>query len=157
MVADDTALLGQQQMKISLELAATTPSTDVVIEIAAAGNVIHRGNLTQNLVLDFDLPDHDQLTDQQIQINFNGKTHRHTVVDHTGVIVSDVAVEVKEFKIEDISVRDIFCLGKKCYHHNHNGSTNWIVDEFYGYMGFNGTVTFDFYSPVYLWIGEQFP
>lgn len=141
-----------------MELVPTAAAVDVVATVSVSNTIVHQTDLTKpTICLNFELHDHNQKTPQCISIELAGKTHRHTTVDHQGIIVSDVALEIKEFKIEHISVRDLFCSGQQCYQHNHNGASDWINDEFYGYMGFNGTVSFDFYSPIYLWIGEQFP
>lgn len=144
-------------MKILLELVSTAAASDITIEVSADGEVVHRSNLLQDVVrLEFELAEHDQITQQKILINLDGKKNQHTCVDHQGTIVSDVAVEIKKFEIENIDVRNIFCSGQLCYLHNYNGKSDWYTDEFSGYIGFNGTVSFDLYSPVYLWIGEHF-
>ena len=38
------------------------------------------------------------------------------------------------------------------YHHDFNGTQDPVEDEFYGDMGCNGTLTFSFQSPVYMWL-----
>lgn len=158
MVEHAGTLLGQwPTMRIFLELVPTAAADDVCVEISAGGQVVHRSNLLQHLIsLDFEMTDHAERTPQQILIKLDGKKNQHTCVNSHGIILSDVAVEVKKFEIENIDVRNIFCSGQRCYWHNYNGKSDWYTDEFSGYIGFNGTVSFDLYSPVYLWIGEQF-
>lgn len=144
-------------MKIALEITPTTAAADISVTVLLNGTVVHESAADHTVYLTLQLDDAVQHTDQKLQIKLDGKNQQHTKVDVDGNIISDAAVEIKRFDIEDIGVLDVFCSGKKCYVHNFNGNSDSFEDEFYGYIGCNGTVTFDFYSPIYLWIGEQFP
>jgi hypothetical protein len=144
-------------MIVALELEATAVAADITVEILLNEILLYKSSLDQTqIVITHDFSDTIDIVDQKIQIRLAGKSNHHTKCDDNGDIISDVALLVKKFEIEHISVVDIFCSGKQCYQHNFNGTAEEFVDEFYGYIGCNGTVTFDFYSPIYLWIGDQF-
>jgi len=144
-------------MIILLDLEATGVASDITVEILLNEISLYKSSLIETpITITHNFNDIDYRVDQKIQIKFDGKTHHHTIVDSDGNITTDVALLVKKFEIEHISVTDVFCLGKKCYQHDFNGTLSSICDEFYGYIGCNGVVTFDFYCPIYLWIGEHF-
>lgn len=144
-------------MNFSIELEPTAISSDIEVEILLDHTLLHRSSLDKNLIrLTHDFDDPVDRLNRKIQIKFDGKNKKHTVVDTNGTIITDTALVIKKFEIENISVMDVFCSGKKCYLHNFNGTAAPIEDEFYGYIGCNGVVTFDFYCPIYLWIGDQF-
>jgi hypothetical protein len=69
--------------------------------------------------------------------------------------MSDCAVIVEKILLDDIDVTEIYCAGLECYTHNNNGSTEDVVDEFYGYIGCNGTVEISWYTPMNLWFIKQ--
>jgi hypothetical protein len=145
-------------MIITLELEATAAAPEITVDILLNETLLYQSALNQTLIsITHNFDDTVECVEQKIQIRFAGKSNHHTKCDDDGNIISDVALIVKNFEIEHIKVVDIFCLGKKCYQHNFNGTAEEFVDEFYGYIGCNGVITFDFYSPIYLWIGEQFP
>lgn len=90
-----------------------------------------------------------------VSLIMQGKTHEHTKINDTGNIVSDCAILIKSIIIDGIDVTDIFCQGKQCYKHDNNGTSDQFVDEFYGYIGCNGTVKFEFSVPMYRWFLEH--
>jgi hypothetical protein len=144
-------------MIITLELEATAAAPEITVEMLLNETLLYQSALNQTLIsITHNFDDTVDCVEQKIQIRLAGKSNNHTSCDDNGNIISDVALIVKKFEIEHISVVDIFCSGKQCYRHNFNGTAEEFVDEFYGYIGCNGTVTFDFYSPIYLWIGDQF-
>lgn len=81
----------------------------------------------------------------------SGKMPHHTLLDQQGNIVSDCAVLIESISFDDIDVTDIYCQGAHCYHHDTNGTSSMIIDEFYGFMGHNGLVHIDFELPIYKW------
>ena len=55
---------------------------------------------------------------------------------------------------DEIELKQIF-IDHAVYTHNFNGTQTEIQDKFYGEMGCNGTVSFKFTTPVYLWLLEN--
>lgn len=101
------------------------------------------------------LHDTDSTAWHTLSITLQGKDQSHTILDQTGAIVSDCALIVDFVCINDINVSELFLQGQQCYIHDHNGRSTTCQDEFYGYMGYNGTVLIEFSTPIHLWFLTQ--
>jgi hypothetical protein len=84
----------------------------------------------------------------------SGKTPDHTKVDEAGNIVKDAIFQISAVNIDGIDVNQLF-LDKCVYVHNFNGTQPEIKDTFHGVAGCNGTITFEFSTPIYLWLLEN--
>ena len=100
----------------------------------------------------FDIDDNEAT--HKLKFVMTGKTAEHTNVDDRGNITSDAVLEIYDIQIDDILI-DQFLNNKTEYMHDFNGSQNATTDKFYGIMGCNGTVTFEFTTPFYLWLLEN--
>ena len=89
-----------------------------------------------------------------LEFVLSGKTQEHTLVNDAGDITSDVTVRVQDISFDDIAIGQIFSELAE-YHHDFNGTQPAIVDQFYGEMGCNGTVSLGFTTPIYLWLLEN--
>ena len=89
-----------------------------------------------------------------LRIVLGGKTAEHTVVDDVGNILKDATVQISQVVIDDLDVNQLF-LEKCVYQHNFNGSQPEIADTFFGIAGCNGTISFKFSTPIYLWLLEN--
>ena len=90
----------------------------------------------------------------RLQIVLNGKTAAHTVIDDTGNILKDATVQISQVMVDELDINQLFL--KKCvYEHNFNGSQSNITDTFHGMAGCNGTISFEFSTPIYLWLLEN--
>lgn len=89
-----------------------------------------------------------------MEIILSGKKQDHTVIDNAGSIVSDRIVEISDVSLDGIQLGQLF-LDKTTYTHDFNGTAEKIQDQFFGTMGCNGSVHFEFTSPVYLWLLEN--
>lgn len=149
------ATLGKM-MELILGLSATQACQDVIVEVLVDGNNVFESWAKQEQSqIKIQLP--DSTRDHCVEIVMSGKKHIHTQFDSNGEVVSDVAFIVDTMKIQDIDVKHIFCQGRACYHHNFNDDTRSVeVDEFYGYIGCNGTVKIEFFTPIYLWLADYF-
>lgn len=89
--------------------------------------------------------------DQELKFIMKNKTIDHTTVDEDGQIVKDARLNICNFYIDNLELGHTFL--EQCkYYHDFNGTKDPVVDEFYGDMGCNGTLTFSFQSPVYMWL-----
>ena len=90
----------------------------------------------------------------ELRIVISGKTIEHTKIDEHGNITQDVTITVSNFDIDGIDIAQIF--NEKCvYTHNFNGTQAEIQDTFHGIAGCNGTISFRFSTPIYLWLLEN--
>ena len=101
--------------------------------------------------------DHAVLDDDgkhELRIVISGKNSAHTKVDGQGNIIKDVVVNISNFTIDEIDVGQLF-KEKSVYTHDFNGTQPEIQDTFYGDAGCNGTISFQFTTPIYLWLLES--
>ena len=96
----------------------------------------------------------DDNTERKLCIVISGKTPEHTQIDEQGNIVKDVVVNISNFTIDEIDVGQLFN-EKSVYTHDFNGTQPEIQDTFYGAAGCNGTISFEFSTPIYLWLLEN--
>jgi hypothetical protein len=98
--------------------------------------------------------DDDIEINHTIQFILNGKLGEHTKLNEAGEIVSDVRLKITDLAFDEISLGQIFS-EKAVYKHNFNGTGTESLHRFFGEMGCNGTVTLEFYTPIYLWLLEN--
>ena len=92
--------------------------------------------------------------EHQLRIVMSGKTADHTQVDDQGNIIKDATLQISSVTIDDIDVNQLF-FEKSVYKHNFNGTQPEIQDTFYSVAGCNGTIVFEFTTPIYLWLLEN--
>ncbi len=89
-----------------------------------------------------------------VEIEMSGKLPEHTIIDDQGNIVKDRMIEISAFFLDEIALVQLFTDNCK-YAHDFNGSQAAVVDKFFGNMGCNGIVKFEFSAPVYTWMLEN--
>lgn len=143
-------------INILLEIVGTSQCSDIQAEIRLDNQLLATYSCSNEpCLLTLNLEDRDAVHD--LTISMQGKTHRHTVLDTDGTIKSDASILVSRLEFEGISMMPIFCQGRRCYWHSNNSiSTTPQLDDFYGYIGCNGTVHIEFETPIYLWFNKYF-
>lgn len=89
----------------------------------------------------------------QIQIEISGKGPNDTVLDQQGNIVKDNVIELSNFVLDEFDI-DQIVYKKSLYSHDFNGTGAKGQHQFYGIAGCNGTISFEFRSPAYIWLLE---
>jgi hypothetical protein len=144
------------QLRISYHSSQT--AEDITFEIRLDGTVLSHHVLDgEQHCMMHDVQDQDQHTIKTIELELSGKTAHHTSIDHDGNITRDCAVLIDSISLDGIDLTEMFCTGRCCYRHDHNGSGDSILDQFYGYMGQNGIVTWQFELPIYKWFLQNCP
>jgi hypothetical protein len=92
--------------------------------------------------------------DHELKIVLKNKTDLHTKIDELGNIVQDSTVDINNVKFDDIDLGYIFNT-HSTYTHNRNGHSEPVTQTFFNTMGCNGTVSFKFTTPIYLWLLEN--
>lgn len=106
---------------------------------------------TQPVLYEFD----DEVEQShQVKIVVKNKTNEHTEVSDTGEIIKDSLLDINNFKLDDIDI-DQVVRTKAVYSHDFNGYGQATQDQFYNTTGCNGTITFEFAAPGYLWLLEN--
>ncbi len=123
-------------------------------KITFDGHVIHNGLVgSETIDINHEFDD-DTETSHRLEIELSGKESRHTVIDSAGTILQDSLLRIWDFELDDIALKHLFY--ERCeYHHDTNGQSTLEKHQFWGEMGCNGVVIFDFGSPVYLWLLEN--
>ena len=82
------------------------------------------------------------------------KLPEHTKIDETGQILQDRCINIADLMFDKIELGHLFTENAR-YLHDHNGTTEPLIDKFYGVMGCNGRVEMQFSTPIYLWLLEN--
>ena len=96
----------------------------------------------------------DDVDERKLRIVIFGKPSDYTQVDDAGNIIKDATLEISQVEIDTLDVNQSF-LDKCVYTHDFNGTQPEIVDTFHGIAGCNGTISFEFSTPIYLWLLEN--
>jgi hypothetical protein len=96
----------------------------------------------------------DDLGDHELRFVLKNKLPDYTQVDDQGNIISDAVLSITDMRFDGINCDHLISTLAQ-YHHDYNGSQNQVVDEFYGTMGCNGTVSVKFSTPIYIWLLEN--
>ena len=102
--------------------------------------------------IEFEFP--DSPGPHEIRLVLTGKTFDHTELLPDGSIGRDSLLIWDHFEIDEIDCSQVIFEVSK-YHHNFNGSGADTVEKFSGTMGCNGTASFKFTTPFYLWLLEH--
>jgi len=141
-------------IKFQCDLNTTNLSTPLGFEVLFNGKSAFKiDHVTETCQIVFDINDEDNAI-QKLQFVMTGKTVEHTLVDAQGNITSDAMLTISNVIIDDIDI-SLLLNDKSKYTHNFNGTQPAVEDKFYGVMGCNGTVTFEFTTPFYLWLLEH--
>lgn len=137
--------------KIQFQARATGP--DLFLTVKFDDNTVWSQPLSQDPVqIQHEFEDLNAA--HTLQLTLSGKQPQHTELDAQGNIVSDRVVEISQVQLDDIELGLVFW-NHSSYQHNFNGTSADTQEKFYGVMGCNGTVTFEFASPIYQWLLEN--
>ena len=92
--------------------------------------------------------------DHELKLIMTGKTTDHTVLDPQGQIVTDAMLKFANVELDEINI-DTMLQSLTVYTHDFNGTQPEIADTFFGVAGCNGTISFSFSTPIYLWLLEN--
>jgi hypothetical protein len=142
-----------ETVKISFDIEPSDATCPLGVEIWLDNTVLLSNNHVQEKIMfSHDINDHDG--EHELQIVILGKTSEHTKIDEAGNIIKDATLQISNVVIDDIDVNQLV-LEKCVYTHNFNGTQPEIKDTFHGVAGCNGTIVFEFTTPIYLWLLEN--
>ena len=108
--------------------------------------------IDQSQIISVDLSDDEG--NHELRFVMTGKTADHTKIDEQGNIVKDATLQLSDITIDGIDINQLF-QEQTVYTHDFNGTQPEIQDKFYGTAGCNGTISFRFTTPIYLWLLEN--
>lgn len=139
--------------KISFHITTSDAECPFGIEIWLDDTILLKNNHVQEQII-FSHAIGDNVNEHDLQIKLFGKTLQHTQIDASGKIVKDAILQISNVTIGEIDIDKLFW--EKCvYTHDFNGTKHEIADKFYGQAGCNGTISFIFSTPIYLWLLEN--
>lgn len=139
--------MSPNECKIQFDLACNRAG--LTITVSLDGINIWQGDPEGQHCIEFVSP--DQEGEHQLVIELSGKTADHTRIDEQGQIIEDTVVKITNINFDEILV-DQLIYNTAHYDHDFNGTQPPIKDRFFGFMGCNGRLTVDFYTPSYIWL-----
>jgi hypothetical protein len=142
-----------------------TNTSEMTLAIEASGPALHlRVTLDDDVIFDSEVPSEkhtlthqfndDDEAEHVLEIEMSGKLPEHTTVSESGEILDDRVITVGDLTFDGIALGHLFYEVSR-YHHDFNGNSDPIADEFFGTMGCNGRVELRFTTPIYLWLLES--
>ena len=142
-----------ETVKISFDIETSDSECPFGIEIWLDDAVLlTNNNVKEKISFAHDINDDDG--EHKLRVMISGKTADHTKVDDGGNIIKDATLQISNVVIDELDVNQLF-LEKCVYTHDFNGTQPEIQDTFHGIAGCNGTISFEFSTPIYLWLLEN--
>jgi len=142
-----------ETVKISLAIETSDAECPLCVEIWLDDTMLLTNNPVQEKIFfSHDICDDDGEHDLRVVIT--GKTSDHTKIDEVGNIIKDVTLHISNVVVDDLDIHQLF-LEKCVYTHDFNSTQSKIQDTFHGIAGCNGTISFRFSTPIYLWLLEN--
>ena len=139
--------------KISFDVETSDAGCLLGLEIWIDNTLLLKNNHVQDKVtFVHDISDDDG--EHELRVVLTGKTSDHTEIDEAGTIIKDATLAISNFEIDGLDVNQLF-LEKCVYTHDFNGTQAEVADTFHGVAGCNGTISFEFSTPIYLWLLEN--
>ena len=142
-----------ETVKISFDIETSDAECPMGVEIWLDDTVLLSNNHVQEKIT-FSHYISDDDGEHKLRVVISGKTSDHTRIDEAGNIVKDATLQISNVVIDDLDVNQLF-LEKCVYTHNFNDTQTQIADTFHGVAGCNGTISFEFSTPIYLWLLEN--
>ena len=142
-----------ETVKLSFDIDNSSPDCPLGITIYLDDTILlDTSHVNEKIIFSHDLSDNNG--EHKLKIEMSGKTTDHTTIDEAGNIIKDATLQISNVVIDDLDVNQLF-LEKCVYTHNFNGTQPEIQDTFYSVAGCNGTIVFEFTTPIYLWLLEN--
>jgi hypothetical protein len=152
-------------VKLEFDIGTTNAECKLGVKVMLDNNIIYNNShVTEIDHVSHDIDDQD--AEHELTIELYGKLPEHTEIDSAGNIVKDALINLENFKIDNIDISSMLTTYPTQlysdvpthiiqYCHDFNSTQSPLVDEFYGSLGCNGTVTLKFTTPIYLWLLEN--
>jgi hypothetical protein len=140
-----------EKCKLTFTVRNTAPDLRIAVELD--GTIFYDAEpQSQARAIECAFDDSDAL--HVLTIKMSGKRTDHTRVNDAGEITEDRWVEIRDVCLDGIPIAQPF-LKHAQYWHSFNTANPHQADIFWGDMGCNGTVRFEFQGPTYMWLLEN--
>jgi hypothetical protein len=142
-----------ETVQISFDVETSDSECPLGIQIWLNDSLLlDNAHVKEKIAFAHDMSDDDG--EHRLRIVISGKTADHTQIDDQGNIIKDATLQISAVTIDGIDVNQLF--SEKCvYTHDFNGTQSETKNTFYGTAGCNGTIAFEFSTPIYLWLLEN--
>jgi hypothetical protein len=141
-------------LPIEFDISTTDAAAVLGIEVWIDDVCVYQtDHVTETYHFRHDIDDDEEVT-QRLKIIMTGKTTDHTQIDSDGNIVKDAMLGIHNITMDEINI-DLIFYKIATYDHDFNGTDVKLTDEFFGHLGCNGAVTFEFATPGYQWLLEN--
>ena len=141
-------------LPIEFDISTTDAAAKLGVEVWLNDVCVYQtDHVTETYHFRHDVDDAVEM-DQRLKIIMTGKTSDHTQLDHDGNIVKDAMLGIHTITMDDINIDYLF-YKITTYQHDFNGTGSKLTDKFFGCIGCNGVVTFEFATPSYIWLLEH--
>jgi len=91
----------------------------------------------------------------KLSIEFHNKSKFDTIIEN-GKIIKDTLIKIKKVEIDYVDITSSLFTNKEkfYYEHDNNGTSDTVLEPYYGVMGCNGSSVISFRSPFYEWLLE---
>ncbi len=142
-----------ETVNLSFDIETSDAGCPISVEILLNGIVLLQNqHVQQKIEFSHDFNDDDG--DHELQIVITGKTTDHTVIDEHGNITKDAVLQISNAVLDEVVLHHLF-FDHCVYTHDFNSTQPEIKDIFLGLAGCNGTISFKFSTPIYLWLLEN--
>ena len=141
-------------LPIEFDIGTTNAAAELGVEVWLDDVCVYQtDHVTETYHFRHDINDDEEIT-RRLKIVMTGKTTEHTQLDQDGDIVKDAMLGINNITMDNINI-DLIFYKIATYQHDFNGTGVEHVEKFFGNMGCNGTVEFEFATPGYLWLLEN--
>ena len=142
-----------ETVQISFDVETSDSECPLGIQIWLDDSLLlDNAHVKEKIAFAHDMSDDDG--EHRLRVVISGKTADHTQIDDQGNIIKDATLQISAVTIDGIDVNQLF-LDQCVYTHDFNGTQSEIKDTFHGMAGCNGTIAFEFTTPIYLWLLEH--
>jgi hypothetical protein len=141
-------------LPIEFDISTTDAAAELGVEVWLNETCIYQSDhVTETYHFRHDINDDEEIT-RRLKIVMIGKTSDHTQLDNDGNIVKDAMLGIHNITMDEINI-DLIFYKIATYDHDFNGTGVKLTHKFFGHMGCNGTIGFEFATPGYLWLLEN--
>jgi hypothetical protein len=141
-------------LPIEFEISSTDAAAELGIQVWVNDLCVHQhSHVSESYHFRHEIND-DEEKSHELKIVLTGKTAAHTELDADGNITKDAMLSIRGITFDGINI-DKIVHTLATYQHDFNGTQPQCSDEFFGDMGCNGSVVFEFATPGYLWLLEH--
>jgi len=139
---------------IEFDIGTTNADAKLGIQVWVDDLCVHQhSHVTETYHVQHEINDDEEKT-HQLKIVLTGKSGKYTQLDTDGNIVKDAMLTIRNIAFDGINI-DKLVHKLSTYQHDFNGTQSQCLDKFFGDMGCNGLVEFEFDTPGYLWLLEN--